>query len=62
MIRFKREAIEKRLEERRCHIASHTYHLIQRTIAEGAEGIDPHRLARICCHLECLPTDIVEFI
>ncbi len=62
MIRFKREAIEQRLEEHKPQICLSAYRLIKRTVNEGAEGIDPHRLSRICRDLECLPADIVEFI
>ena len=62
MIRFKRQAVEQRLEERKPQISHPIYLNIKKTIDQGAEGIDPYTLARLCRELECLPTDIVEFI
>ncbi len=62
MIRFKRKALEKRLEERRSHFTPHTYLYIQKVIDQGAEGIDPNTLSRLCRDLDCLPTDIVEYL
>jgi DNA-binding Xre family transcriptional regulator len=62
MIRFKKEAIEKRLEERKSQIILSSYHYIQKTIDKGAEGMDAYTLTRLCDDLKCLPTDIVEYI
>ena len=62
MIRFKEEALEKLLEERKAHFSSHTYHHLQKIIARGAKGIDPNTLSRLCGDLECLPNDIVEYL
>ena len=62
MIRFKREALEKRLEERKPQIGLPTYMNITKVINQSAEGINPYTLARLCRDLECLPVDIVEFI
>ena len=62
MIRFKRKALEKRLEERRSHFTPHTYLHLQKVIDRGAEGIDPNTLSRLCGDLDCLPTDIVEYV
>ena len=62
MIRFKREALEKRLEERRSQFTSHAYLHLQKVIEQGAEGIDPNTLSRLCGDLDCLPTDIVEYL
>ena len=61
MIRFKREALEKRLDERRSQITPHTYLHLQKVIEQGAEGIDPNTLSHLCRDLDCLPTDIVEY-
>ena len=62
MIRFKREAIEKLLEERKPEINLTTYQHIKKIIEQGAEGLDPYTLSNICRDLQCLPTDIVESV
>jgi len=62
MIRFKVEAVEQRLEERKPELMLPNYLHIQRIIDKGAEGIDPNTLSHLCRDLECLPTDIVEFV
>ena len=62
MIRFKREALEQLLEERKTEFTPHTYLYIQKVIDKGAEGIDPNTLSRLCGDLDCLPTDIVEYL
>ena len=62
MIRFKKEAIDKLLEEHRPQILLSTYQRIQKTIDRGAEGMDTFALSNICRNLKCLPTDIVEYI
>ena len=35
---------------------------MDRIIEQGAEGIDPNTLSRLCGDLDCLPTDIVEYL
>ncbi len=62
MIRFKQKALEKLLEARKPQISPPTYMNLKRTIDQGAEGIDPNTLSRLCRELECLPVDIVEFV
>ena len=62
MIRFKVKAIEQRLEGRKPELMLSNYLHIQRIIAQGAEGIDPNTLSHLCRDLQCLPTDIVEFV
>jgi len=62
MIRFKKEAIEKLLEERKPDILLSNYQHIQRTIAQGATDMDAYLLSKICRDLACLPTDIVEYV
>ncbi len=62
MIRFKREVIEKLMEERKPSINLTTYQHIKKTLEHGADGLDPYTLSNMCRDLECLPTDIVECI
>jgi DNA-binding Xre family transcriptional regulator len=62
MIRFKTEAIEKLLEERKPEILLSNYQHIQRTVAQGTGDIDAYLLSKICRDLACLPTDIVEYV
>ena len=62
MIRFKREVIEKLMEERKPSINLTTYQHIKKTLEQGADGLDPYTLSNMCRDLECLPTDIVECI
>ena len=62
MIRFKLEAIEKLLEERKPEINLTTYQHIKKTIDNGAEGMAPYTLSNMCRDLNCLPTDIVEYV
>lgn len=62
MIRFKQNAIEKLLEERKPVINLTTYQHIKKTIEQGAEGMDPYTLSNICRDLKCLPTDVVEYV
>ena len=62
MLRFKSKDIEKRLKERKSKFTPHTYRHIRKIIDRGAEGIDPYALAHLCSDLDCLPTDIVEYL
>jgi len=62
MIRFKVGAVEQRLEGRKPALMLSNYLHIKRIIEKGAEGIDPNTLSHMCRDLECLPTDIVEFV
>ncbi len=62
MIRFKVGVVEQRLEGRKSELMPSNYLHIQRIIDRGAEGIDPNTLSHLCRDLECLPTDIVEFV
>ena len=62
MIRFKREALEKRLEERKPQFTPHTYQHLRKIIDRGAEDIDTYTLSHLCGDLDCLPTDIVEYL
>lgn len=62
MIRFKREAIEQMLEERKPKINLTTYQHIKKAIDQGTENMDPYTLSNICRDLQCLPTDIVEYV
>lgn len=62
MIRFKVPAIGQRLEERKIELTLSAYQNIKRIIDKGAEGLDHNTLAHLCHDLECLPTDIVEFV
>ena len=62
LIRFKTEAIEKLLEEHKPQLTPHTYKYIQKIMVQDAEGIGPNTLSHLCGDLECLPTDIIEYI
>jgi DNA-binding Xre family transcriptional regulator len=62
MIRFKVKAVEQRLEGRKSELMPSNYQNIKRTIEKGAEDINPNALSQLCRDLECLPTDIVEFV
>ena len=62
MLRFKSKHIEERLEERRSQFTPHTYQYIRKVIDRGADGIDPYTLTHLCGDLDCLPTDIVEYV
>ena len=62
MLRFKKNAIEGLLEERKKDMNPTTYQHIRKTIEQGAEGIDPYSLSNICRDLKCLPTDIIEAV
>lgn len=60
MLRFKKEAIEQLLEDRKPELNLTTYQHIRKTVDQGAEGLDPYSLSNLCRDLKCLPTDIVE--
>ena len=62
MIRFKMKAIEKLLEERKPQIPVTSYLHIRKVIDRSAEGMGTYALSNICRDLECLPSDIVEYI
>ena len=62
MIRFKVGAVEQRLEERKSELMLSTYQHIRRIVDQGADGMDPNTLSHLCRDLQCLPTDIVEFV
>ena len=62
MLRFKKNAIEELLEERKKDMNPTTYQHIRKTIEQGAEGIDPYSLSNICRDLKCLPTDIIQAV
>ena len=62
MIRFKLEAIEKLMEERKPEINLTTYQHIKKTVENGAEGMAPYTLSNMCRDLNCLPTDIIEYV
>ena len=62
MLRFKKNAVEELLEERKKDMNPTTYQHIRKIIEQGAEGIDPYSLSNICRDLKCLPTDIIEAV
>ena len=62
MVRFKKEAIEELLEERRPEMELVTYQQVKKTLDRGARGLDPYTLSNLCRDLRCLPTDIVEYV
>ena len=62
MIRFKKKEIEQILEDRKPEINLTTYQHIKKTIDAGTDGMDPYTLSNICRDLNCLPTDIVEYV
>ncbi len=62
MLRFRDHHIEKRLEERKNQLTPHTYQYIRKVIDQGAEGIGPYKLSSLCNDLDCLPTDIIEYV
>lgn len=62
MIRFKKKEIEQILEDRKPEINLTTYQHIKKTIDAGTDGMDPYTLSNICRDLNCLPTDIVEYL
>ena len=62
MLRFKKNAVEELLEERKKDMNPTTYQHIRKTIEQGAEGIDPYSLSNICRDLKCLPTDIIQAV
>ena len=62
MFRFKSKDIEKQLEAGKPQFTPHTYQHIRRIIGRGAEGIDTYTLSHLCNELDCLPTDIVEYL
>ena len=62
MIRFKKKKIEQTLEDRKPEINLTTYQHIKKTIDAGTDGMDPYTLSNICRDLNCLPTDIVEYL
>ena len=62
MLRFKKEAIEQLLEDRKPDLNLTTYQHIRKTVDQGAEGLDPYSLSNLCRDLKCLPTDIVEAV
>ncbi|MBJ66961.1 MAG: hypothetical protein CME28_03015 [Gemmatimonadetes bacterium] len=62
MIRFKKKEIEQILEDRKPEINLTTYQHIKKTIDAGTDSMDPYTLSNICRDLNCLPTDIVEYL
>ena len=62
MIRFKKKEIEQILEDRKPEINLTTYQHIKKTVDAGTNGMDPYTLSNICRDLNCLPTDIVEYV
>ena len=62
MIRFKKKEIEQILEDRKPEINLTTYQHIKKTVDAGTDGMDPYTLSNICRDLNCLPTDIVEYV
>ena len=60
MLRFKKEALDQLLENRKQAMCLTTYQHVRRTIEKGVEKLDPYALSNICRDLKCLPTDIVE--
>jgi DNA-binding Xre family transcriptional regulator len=62
MIRFKKKEIEQILEDRKPEINLTTYQHIKKTVDGGTDGMDPYTLSNICRDLNCLPTDIVEYV
>ena len=62
MLRFKIEAIEQLLEDRKPELNLTTYQHVRKTVDQGAEGLDPYSLSNLCRDLKCLPTDIVEAV
>ena len=62
MLRFKKEAIEQLLEERKPELNLTTYQHIRKTMDQGTEALDPYALSNMCRDLRCLPTDIIEYV
>ena len=62
MLRFKKEAIEQLLEERKPELSLPTYQHIRKTMDQGTEYLDPYALSNMCRDLRCLPTDIIEYV
>ena len=60
MLRFKKEALDQLLENRKQAMCLTTYQHVRRIIEQGVEKLDPYALSNICRDLKCLPTDIVE--
>ena len=60
MLRFKKEALDQLLENRKQAMCLTTYQPVRRIIEKGVEKLDPYALSNICRDLKCLPTDIVE--
>ena len=62
MLRFKKEALEQLLEERKPELNLTTYQHIRKTMDQGTESLDPYALSNMCRDLRCLPTDIIEYV
>ena len=62
MLRFKKEAVEQLLEERKPELNLTTYQHIRKTMDQGTESLDPYSLSNMCRDLRCLPTDIIEYV
>ena len=62
MLRFKKEAVEQLLEDRKPELNLTTYQYIRKTVEQGAESLDPYALSNMCRDLKCLPTDIIEAV
>ena len=62
MLRFKKEAIEHLLEQRKPELNLTTYQHIRKTVDQGADSLDPYALSNMCRDLKCLPTDIIEYV
>jgi DNA-binding Xre family transcriptional regulator len=62
MLRFKKEAIDQLLEDRKEELNLTTYQHVRKIVEQGAEKLDPYALSNICRDLKCLPTDIIEYV
>ncbi len=60
MLRFKREALDQLLENRKQELNLTNYQHIRKIVEQGADNLDPYALSNLCRDLKCLPTDIIE--
>ena len=60
MLRFKREALDQLLENRKQELNLTNYQHIRKIVEQGADKLDSYALSNLCRDLKCLPTDIIE--
>ena len=59
-VRFKEDAIRERLDEVGADTVVRVH--IQKRVDKGTDDLDPYILCDMCRDLQCLPTDIAEFV